>query len=91
MVLVNCICISKLTFINFTFTHFTYRFGNENQMASLFGLMIALVSVTQDSNDTLQSICCGQTRIVFLNKDPIILVGVSQSSEPNDQIKKQLT
>ncbi|XP_060834251.1 protein SAND [Rhopalosiphum padi] len=67
------------------------RFGNENQMASLFGLMIALVSVTQDSNDTLQSICCGQTRIVFLNKDPLILVGVSQSSEPYDQIKKQLT
>lgn len=60
-------------------------------MASLFGLMIALVSVTQDSNDSLQSICCGRTRIVFLNKDPIILVGVSQTSEPYDIIKKQLT
>jgi len=76
-------------FINFTFL-FKYRFGNENQMASLFGLMLALVSVTQDSNDSLQSICCGHTRIVFLNQDPIILVGVSQSSEPYDRIKKQL-
>ncbi|XP_025413538.1 protein SAND [Sipha flava] len=66
------------------------RFGNENQLASLFGLMLALMSVTQDSNDTLQSICCGRTRIVFVNKDPIILVGVSQRSEPYDQIKKQL-
>jgi hypothetical protein len=52
--------------------------------------MLALMSVTQDSNDTLQSICCGRTRIVFVNKDPIILVGVSQRSEPYDQIKKQL-
>ncbi|XP_050432408.1 protein SAND isoform X2 [Adelges cooleyi] len=67
------------------------RYGNENQMASLFGLMIALVSVTQDSNDTLQSVYCGPTRIVFLNNDPIILVGVSQTSEPYDRIKKQLT
>jgi len=79
-----------MMFINFTFFYLKCRFGNENQMASLFGLMIALVSVTQDSNDSLQSICCGRTRIVFLNQDPIILVGVSQSSEPYDRIKKQL-
>lgn len=55
--------------------------GNEDKLATLFGVMQALVS----------SIHAGGVKFVFLVKSPLILVAVSRTSHSVQQIQLQLT
>lgn len=53
-------------------------------MVTLFGVMQAIVSVVQDSEDELQSIHTSDTTFTFLRKDNILLVSVSRI--PTDSV-----
>ncbi|XP_035796214.1 vacuolar fusion protein MON1 homolog A-like [Anopheles albimanus] len=65
--------------------------GNEDKLATLFGVMQALVSFIQSGNDTIKSIHAGGVKFVFLVKSPLILVAVSRTSHSVQQIQLQLT
>ncbi|XP_063834285.1 vacuolar fusion protein MON1 homolog isoform X1 [Ostrinia nubilalis] len=68
------------------------RYGNEDKLAGLCGVIQALVSVIEDQNqDILRSICTKDCRVVFLVKGPLILVAVSKSNESETQLVLQLT
>ncbi|KAF7264210.1 hypothetical protein GWI33_000470, partial [Rhynchophorus ferrugineus] len=66
------------------------RYGNEDKLAWLFGVMQALVSNIQSMDDTLKSIHAGDTLFVFMNKKPLILVAVSKTGESVTQLTMQL-
>uniref|UniRef100_A0A182PG39 Vacuolar fusion protein MON1 homolog n=1 Tax=Anopheles epiroticus TaxID=199890 RepID=A0A182PG39_9DIPT len=65
--------------------------GNEDKLATLFGVMQALVSFIQSGNDTIKSIHAAGVQFVFLVKSPLILVAVSRTSHSVQQIQLQLT
>lgn len=64
--------------------------GSEEKLNTLFGLLQALVSVVIASNDAIRSITSGNTKFVFLVKNPLILVGVHKSKKSEHQIHNQL-
>lgn len=65
--------------------------GNEDQLATIFGVMQALVSVVQSNEDTIKSIHAADgMKIVFLVKPPLTLVAVSKSRLSVQQIQLQL-
>ncbi|RZF41539.1 hypothetical protein LSTR_LSTR000253 [Laodelphax striatellus] len=66
------------------------RHGSEDKLVTLFGVMQALVSFVQDSQDTIHSIQAGNVTIAFLTKGPIILVSVSRTGESVNNMKLQL-
>lgn len=65
--------------------------GNEDKLATLFGVMQALVSVVQSNQDTIMSIQARGVRFVFLVKSQLILVAVSRKRKSVQQIQMQLT
>lgn len=65
--------------------------GNEDKLATLFGVMQALVSVVQSNQDTIMSIQARGVRFVFLVKPQLILVAVSRKKKSVQQIQMQLT
>jgi hypothetical protein len=66
------------------------RYGNEDKLAWLFGVMQTLVSFVQSNDDTIKSIHAGDTKFVFLIKKPLILVAVSRTHESVSQLCSQL-
>ncbi|XP_057670221.1 vacuolar fusion protein MON1 homolog A [Diorhabda carinulata] len=66
------------------------RYGNEDKLAWLFGVMQTLVSFIQSSDDCIQSMHAGDTHFVFLVKKPLILVAVSKTKESDSQLRYQL-
>ncbi|KAJ0171835.1 hypothetical protein K1T71_012598 [Dendrolimus kikuchii] len=68
------------------------RYGNEDKLAGLCGVIQALVSVVEEQNqDILRSITTKDCKAVFLVKGPLILVAVSKSNESETQLVLQLT
>ncbi|CAH0715009.1 unnamed protein product, partial [Brenthis ino] len=68
------------------------RYGNEDKLAGLCGVIQALVSVVEEQNqDILRSISTKDCKAVFLVKGPLILVAVSKSNESETQLVLQLT
>lgn len=65
--------------------------GDENKLATLFGVMQALVSFVQSNQDTICSIQARGIRFVFLVKPQLILVAVSRKKKSVQQIQMQLT
>lgn len=65
--------------------------GNEDKLATLFGVMQALVSVVQSNQDTIMSLHANDIKIVFLVKPPLILVAASKNRLSVQQIQLQLT
>lgn len=66
------------------------RYGNEDKLAWLFGVIQTLVSFVQASDDTIRSISAGDTLFVFLVKKPLILAAVSKTDENVAQLTNQL-
>lgn len=66
------------------------RYGNEDKLAWLFGVIQTLVSFVQTSDDTIKSISAGDTIFVFLVKKPLILAAVSKTDENTAQLTTQL-
>ena len=67
------------------------RYGDEDRIVTMVGLMQALVSVVQASQDALRSIIVGRHKFVFLVREQLILVGVVSSAESCQQMFHQLT
>lgn len=65
--------------------------GIEDKLATLCGVIQALVSVVQESQDIIMSIHAIGMKFVFLLKGPLILVAVSRRSLSVQQIQLQLT
>lgn len=65
--------------------------GNEDKLATLFGVMQALVSVVHANQDVIMSIHCDGIKFVFLVKGPLILVASSRRNLSVQQIQLQLT
>ncbi|XP_031623517.1 vacuolar fusion protein MON1 homolog A [Contarinia nasturtii] len=65
--------------------------GNEDKLATLYGVMQALVSVVQANQDVIMSIHAVGIKFVFLLKGPLILVAASRRDLSVQQIQLQLT
>lgn len=65
--------------------------GNEDKLATLCGVMQALVSVVHANQDTIMSIHAIGMKFVFLVKGPLILVAASRRPLSVQQIQLQLT
>lgn len=65
--------------------------GVEDKLATLCGVIQALTSVVQASQDIIMSINAVGMKFVFLLKGPLILVAVSRRSLSVQQIQLQLT
>ena len=62
------------------------RYGKEDKLVNLFGIMQAIVSFFQDDNDNLRSIVAGGHRFVFMCRGPLVFVSVSQSGQSDTQV-----
>jgi len=67
------------------------RYGNEENLVTMMGLMQAIVSFVIDNNDNIRSLIAGKHKIVFLARGPIILVAVSSGADSQAQLVLQLT
>lgn len=65
--------------------------GNEDKLATLYGVMQALTSVVQANQDVIMSIHAVGIKFVFLLKGPLILVAASRRNLSVQQIQLQLT
>lgn len=65
--------------------------GNEDKLATIFGVMQALVSVVHANQDVIMSIHAVGMKFVFLQKGPLILVAASRRNISVQQIQLQLT
>lgn len=65
--------------------------GTEDKLATLYGVMQALVSVVQANQDVILSIHAVGIKFVFLLKGPLILVAASRRNLSVQQIQLQLT
>lgn len=64
--------------------------GDEDKLATLFGVIQALVSFVQTGQDAITSINAKGVRFVFLEKDNLIFVAVSRSNMSVTQLRMQL-
>ncbi|GIX70184.1 vacuolar fusion protein MON1 homolog A [Caerostris extrusa] len=67
------------------------RHGSEDHLATLMGVIQALVSFVQSSGDMIRSIHAGDRKFVFLHRMPLILVAVSSSKASVPQLLGNLT
>ncbi|XP_071491073.1 protein SAND-like [Diadema antillarum] len=67
------------------------RYGKEDKLNPLMGVMLTLVSFVQIEKNTLRSFVAGKHLFVFLQRPPIILVAVSKTNESQQQLLMQLT
>ncbi|XP_048739564.1 vacuolar fusion protein MON1 homolog A-like isoform X2 [Ostrea edulis] len=68
------------------------RYGNEDKLVTIMGLLQALVSFVHDSNkDNIRCFIAGDHKFVFLVRDHLILVGVCSSQDSPHQILHQLS
>lgn len=62
------------------------RYGKEDKLVNLFGIMQALISFVQDDKDNLCSIISGSHQFVFVCRGPLVLVAVSQTCQSVAQV-----
>ena len=65
-------------------------YGDEQDMATTFGLLQAVLSMVIDSGDSIKFIQAGQRKIVFLVKQSLYFVCISSTNEPEVVLLKQL-
>ncbi|SAM02999.1 hypothetical protein [Absidia glauca] len=66
------------------------RYGDESRISSFTGVIQAIISFFQDSDDTIKSINAGDYKFVFLLKEPLYFVAISKTGESDTQLKDQL-
>jgi len=66
------------------------RYGNEDKLASIMGVMQALVSFVEDDKDELESLIAGEHKFVFQVQSNLLLVMVSSTGESTSQMRMQL-
>jgi len=63
------------------------RYGNEENLVTMMGLMQAIVSFVQDNKDNIRSVTAGNHKFIFLVRGPIILVAVCSSPDSQAQVR----
>ncbi|KAI9263955.1 vacuolar fusion protein MON1 [Helicostylum pulchrum] len=66
------------------------RYGDESRLSSFMGVIQAIISFFQDSDDTIKTINAGHHKFVFLLKEPLYFVSVSRTGESESQLRDQL-
>lgn len=66
------------------------RYGSEEALSSNMGVMIALVSFVEADKNIIRSIHADGCKVVFLTKRPLVLVGVSQTSQSEKELLREL-
>ena len=66
------------------------RYGDEDRLVTLMGVMQAMVSVVQASKDNLRCMTAGRHKFVFLTREHLVLVAVSSTQESLAQVMLQL-
>eukprot|EP00794_Sanderia_malayensis_P012942 gene12942-14274_t len=67
------------------------RYGNEEKLVTMMGVMQALVSFVQDNDDNIRVIIAGKHKFMFLVRGPLILVAVCSANDSPAQLLVQLT
>uniref|UniRef100_A0A3B4D720 Vacuolar fusion protein MON1 homolog n=2 Tax=Pygocentrus nattereri TaxID=42514 RepID=A0A3B4D720_PYGNA len=66
------------------------RYGTEEALSTTMGVMMALVSFVEAGKNIIRSIHADGCRVVFLHKSPLVLVGVSRSSQSDRELSREL-
>ena len=66
------------------------KHGDEQELVTVFGLLQAVISIVQDSGDTIRSIRAGKRQIVYLIRNSLYLIAVCSTGEPEIIVKKHL-
>ncbi|XP_066527524.1 vacuolar fusion protein MON1 homolog A [Hoplias malabaricus] len=66
------------------------RYGTEEALSTTMGVMMALVSFVEAEKNIIRSIHADGCRVVFLHKSPLVLVGVSRSSQSDRELSREL-
>ncbi|KAI7795292.1 vacuolar fusion protein MON1 homolog A [Triplophysa rosa] len=66
------------------------RYGTEEALSSIMGVMMLLMSFLEDKKNIIRSIHADGYRVVFLRKSPLILVGVSRTSCSDRELTREL-
>ncbi|XP_065052871.1 vacuolar fusion protein MON1 homolog A-like [Rhopilema esculentum] len=66
------------------------RYGNEEKLVTMMGVMQAIVSFVQDNDDNIRVICAGKHKFVFVVRGPLILVAVCYGNDSPSQLLVQL-
>ncbi|XP_068450445.1 vacuolar fusion protein MON1 homolog A [Clinocottus analis] len=66
------------------------RYGTEEALSSTMGVMMALVSVVEAEKNIIRSIHADGCKVVFLSKSPLVLVGVSRTSQTDKELLREL-
>jgi len=66
------------------------RYGDEQALATTFGLLQAVISVVQDQKDHLRCIKAGNRRIVYFIRNSLYFISISSTGEPEAVLAKQL-
>jgi hypothetical protein len=64
------------------------KYGDEQEMSTIFGLLQAVISIVHDAGDEIMSIKAGKRKIVFLLKNSLYFVVVSSTNEPEAILQK---
>ncbi|EDO39191.1 predicted protein, partial [Nematostella vectensis] len=67
------------------------RYGNEDKLATLMGVMQAIVSFVQDDKNAVRCVIAGAHKIVYLMRAHVVLVAVAKTSESIPQLQMQLS
>ena len=82
----------RLDFLCLTHCTFLFdRYGDEDRLVTLFGVMQALVSFIQSSKESIRYIVAGDHKFVFLVREHLILVAIAQTKESSTHLLLQLT
>ncbi|XP_072536915.1 vacuolar fusion protein MON1 homolog B [Salminus brasiliensis] len=66
------------------------RYGSEEALSSVMGVMMALVAFVQVGGNTIRSIYSDGHMIVFMQKGPLVLVSASKSRQSEPQLRAEL-
>jgi hypothetical protein len=64
--------------------------GNEEDLVNMFGLMQAMISIVQSSQDLIRCITTVDKKIVFLLRNTLFFIAVSSTGEPENVLLRQL-
>eukprot|EP00729_Bicosta_minor_P010990 gene10990-35419_t len=67
------------------------RYGNEDKLASVMGVMVALTSFVEEDGDALRSLVAGKHKYVFQTQGPLVLVMVGSTGESENHMAMQLS
>lgn len=67
-----------------------HRYGDESRISPLMGVIQAIISFFQDSGDMIKSIKAGEHKFVFLHKEPLYFLAVSQTGESDALVRRSV-